>query len=70
VSAFNWIMLVISATLAVASAGCFALFIALDIDVWLQRARTVRRGTVMALLLWFNIEVWGRVAWTLIHWPR
>jgi hypothetical protein len=44
------------------------LFLAFDIQLWLERARTLRRGTYLALLLWFNIEVWGRVIWTIIHW--
>ena len=69
-SVFNWIMLVLSATLGSASASCFALFIALDNDLWIRRARSLRRGTAMALLLWFNVEVWGRVVWTLVHWSR
>jgi hypothetical protein len=46
----------------------FVLFMAFDIDVWLQRARAFRRWTTMAALLWFNVEVWGRVVWTLVHW--
>ena len=27
-----------------------------------------RRGAYMALLFWFNVEVWGRVIMTIIHW--
>jgi hypothetical protein len=44
------------------------LFITLDIDVWILRARSFRRGTYLACLTWFNVEVWGRVIWTIIHW--
>jgi hypothetical protein len=44
------------------------LFLAFDIPRWLERARSLRRGTYLVLLLWFNIEVWGRVIWTIIHW--
>lgn len=65
---FRWIIGVLSALLAAGSLLSFVLFIAFDINVWLERARALRRGTYMALLLWFNIEVWGRVIWTLIHW--
>jgi hypothetical protein len=46
----------------------FVLFMAFDIPVWLERARTFRRWMVSAVLLWFNTEIWGRVIWTLIHW--
>lgn len=65
---FRWIMGVISALLVGGSVLSFVLFMAFDINSWLDRARTLRRGAYMALLFWFNIEVWGRVVWTLIHW--
>lgn len=65
---FRWIMGVLSALLAAGSLLSFMLFIAFDIELWLKRARSLRRGVYMALLLWFNTEVWGRVLWTLIHW--
>lgn len=65
---FRWIIGVLSAVLAAGSLLSFVLFIAFDIDVWLKRARSLRHGLYMALLLWFNIEVWGRVLWTLFHW--
>ena len=65
---FRWIIGMIAALLGAGSALSLVLFLALDIQIWLERARTLRRGTYMALLLWFNIEVWGRVIWTIIHW--
>ena len=65
---FRWVIGVIAALLASGALISFALFIAFDIDVWLERARTLRRGVYMALLLWFNVEVWGRVVWTLVTW--
>ena len=65
---FRWIIGVISALLASGALLSFVLFIAFDINVWLDRARTLRRGVYMALLLWFNVEVWGRVIWTLVTW--
>jgi hypothetical protein len=65
---FRWVIGVIAALLASGALISFALFIAFDIDVWLKRARTLRRGVYMALLLWFNVEVWGRVVWTLVTW--
>lgn len=61
-------MAVIAAILATGSVVCFVLFITLDIDLWIQRARGFRRGTYLACLTWFNVEVWGRVIWTIIHW--
>ena len=65
---FRWIMAVIAAILATGSVVCFVLFITLDIDVWIRRARGFRRGAYLACLTWFNVEVWGRVVWTIIHW--
>ncbi len=65
---FRWIIGVIAALLAVGSALSFVLFMAFDINVWLERARTFRRGAYLASLLWFNVEVWGRVILTIIHW--
>jgi hypothetical protein len=65
---FRWVIGVISAVLAAGCVLSFVLFMAFDIPVWLERARSWRRGVYMALLFWFNVEVWGRVIWTLIHW--
>lgn len=65
---FRWIIGVLAVLLASGSLISFVLFIAFDINVWLDRARTLRRGLYMALLLWFNVEVWGRVFGTLVTW--
>ncbi|MDP9043953.1 MAG: hypothetical protein M3O01_04025 [Pseudomonadota bacterium] len=65
---FSWVMFGLSVLLAVSSLGAFLLFIFLDIPAWLERARSLRRGLYMALLLWFNVWVWGRVIMALIHW--
>jgi hypothetical protein len=65
---FRWIIGVLSVLLGAGSLLSFVLFMAFDIEVWIERARSLRRGTYMALLLWFNVEVWGRVIWTLVHW--
>lgn len=42
--------------------------IASDSPVWLVRARRYRHWLWLALLFWFNAEVWGRVIYTLAHW--
>ena len=65
---FRWIIGVLAALLATGALLSFALFIGFDIELWLRRARTLRRGLYMALLQWFNVEVWGQVLWTLIRW--
>lgn len=65
---FRWVVGVIGVLMALGALGSFLLFIASDIALWIERARRFRRWTWLALLLWFNVEVWGRVAYTLIHW--
>ena len=57
-----------AAVLAAGSLLSFAVFIGTGIDVWVERARSLRRGTSAALLLWFNVEVWGSVVMTIIRW--
>ena len=65
---FRWIIGVISVLLVGGATLSFVLFMAFDINLWLERARVFRRFAYMALLFWFNIEIWGRVLWTIIHW--
>ena len=65
---FRWIIGVISVLLVGGATLSFVLFMAFDINLWLERARVFRRFAYMALLFWFNVEIWGRVLWTIIHW--
>ena len=65
---FRWIMGVLGAVFGAASLASLLLFLVLDVDVWLERARALRRAFFVVALLWFNVEVWGRVVWTLVHW--
>ena len=65
---FRWIIGVIAAVLAAGSLLSFVVFISSGIDVWVDRARSLRRGASAALLLWFNVEVWGSVVMTIIRW--
>jgi hypothetical protein len=65
---FRWIMLFITGSLLAGSVASFVLFISLDVDIWIERARQLRRLTSAAALFWFNVEIWGRVLWTLWHW--
>ena len=65
---FRWIIGVMAAVLAAGSLLSFVVFIGSGIDVWVERARSLRRGTSAALLLWFNVEVWGSVVMTIVRW--
>jgi hypothetical protein len=65
---FRWIMLVLTGSLFGAAVLSFVLFIMVDAEVWIVRARTLRRLAFAAALFWFNVEVWGRVIYALLHW--
>jgi len=65
---FRWIVGVLSAIFAVAGSVSFFLSLAPGATGWLRRARRFRHWIWLLLLLWFNVEVWGRVVYTLIHW--
>lgn len=65
---FRWIMGVLTGFLAAGAVLTFLLFILRDVSDWLVLARRFRRWTWAAFLFWFNVEVWGRVVYTLVHW--
>ena len=67
---FRWIIGVVTALMAIGALSSFAIFILADIPLWIERARRFRRWTWLAMLLWFNVEVWGRVIVTLVNWRR
>jgi hypothetical protein len=65
---FRWVLGALLALLAGGAVLSFVLFMALDINVWLDRARSLRRGAYLTMLFWFNVEIWGRIVYTIIHW--
>ena len=65
---FRWILGSVAALLITGSVISFVIFITMDIPAWIERARSLKRGAYLACLLWFNVEVWGRVFWLLLHW--
>jgi hypothetical protein len=65
---FRWIIGIVAALLAAGSVISFVIFILADIDLWIKRARSLRRLTSAVLLFWFNVEIWGRVLMVLLHW--
>jgi hypothetical protein len=67
---FRWIIGGLSAFFALGAVFGFVLYIAFESKLWLERARSFRHWIWLLLLLWFNIEVWGRVAWTIWHWNK
>ncbi len=67
---FRWIMGVITAGLFTGAVVSFVIFMMADIEVWIERARALRRLSFAAALFWFNVEIWGRVFYTIWTWNR
>ena len=65
---FRWIIGVLTLLVAAGGLISFVIFIVGDTPEWLELARRFRRWTFAAVLFWFNVEVWGSVLGTLIHW--
>ena len=65
---FRWIVGILGAFFAVCALASFALHVASNSDPWLVRARRMRHALWLMLLLWFNVEVWGRVLLTIVRW--
>ncbi len=66
----RWIAAGIGVLLLVGAALSFGLFIAFDAEVWRERAKRMAAWIRLLALTWFNVEVWGRVVWTLAHWMK
>jgi hypothetical protein len=67
---FRWLIGVFAGLSALAALAAFVLHLASNMPEWLLRARRFRHWTWLGLLLWFNVEVWGRVLMVIIHWSR
>ena len=65
---FRWIIGGLAAVLASLSVLTFVLFMMQDNERWIELARQFRRLTTVTLLFWFNVEIWGRVVYTLVTW--
>jgi hypothetical protein len=65
---FRWIMGVLGLGLVGISVLSFVIFMMRDEERWIELARQFRRLATVALLFWFNVEVWGRVVYTIVTW--
>jgi len=68
VTIFRWVVGVFAVLMAVGSVLAFVIGFVAENNIWLGRARRFGHWFWLSGLFWFNFEVWGRVAWTLIHW--
>lgn len=64
----RWIVGISATLMATGALAAFAIAVIFDAPLWQRWGRRFRHAAWMALLLWFNVEVWGRVIGTLIGW--
>jgi len=64
----RWIAVGIMAALALGAAVNFALYIAFEARPALDRAKRIAAWIRLLALFWFNVEVWGRVVYTIATW--
>ena len=65
---FRWIIGVLAVGMVSLSVLTFVLFMVQDEERWIELARQFRRLASVVLLFWFNVEIWGRVIYTLVTW--
>ena len=65
---FRWIMGSVGVLLLVLTVIGYGVGLAFNNEIWLGRAKLFRQLLFVFALLWFNIEVWGRVAYTIVTW--
>ncbi|MEP7140601.1 MAG: hypothetical protein ABI745_13285 [Caldimonas sp.] len=66
----RWIAAAIGILLVLGATVSFGLFIAFEGELWKDRASRFGAWVRLLALTWFNLEVWGRVVYTLVHWVR
>ena len=65
---FRWIIGVLSVFFVSMSVLSFVLFMVRDEERWIELARRFRQLSTVVLLFWFNVEIWGRVIYTIVTW--
>jgi hypothetical protein len=68
VTVLRWVVGGFAALLVLAAIVNFGLYIAVESRPLLERARRIGAWIRLLALTWFNVEIWGRVVWTLVHW--
>jgi hypothetical protein len=68
VTVLRWIATGIMALLAVGALASFGLYIAFEARSALDRAKRLGAWIRLLALFWFNVEVWGRVVYTIVTW--
>ena len=68
VNVLRWSATGIMALLAVGALASFGLYIAFEARPALGRAKRLAAWIRLLALFWFNVEVWGRVVYTIVTW--
>jgi hypothetical protein len=68
VTVLRWIAAGIMALLALGAVASFGLYIAFEARPALERAKRLGAWIRLLALFWFNVEVWGRVVYTIATW--
>ena len=68
VTILRWIAAGIAVLLGVGALAAFALYIAFEAKPALERAKQLGAWIRLVALAWFNVEVWGRVVYTIVTW--
>ena len=67
---FRWIMGVLGGLFAAGWAFTFLMYVLRDDDGFKALGARLRQWTILIALFWFNLEIWGRVIWTIVTWNR
>ena len=66
----RWVIGVIAGGLAGGWLVTVLLYVANGDERFKELGTRLRQWVYTIALLWFNIEVWGRVIWTIVTWNR
>ena len=67
---FRWVMGVLLGLFAAGWLSIFMLYVIRDDDRLKDLGKKMRQWTITIALAWFNLEIWGRVVWTIVTWNK
>ena len=67
---FRWIIGVIGGLFAAGWLFTFLMYVLRDDDRLRELGQRLRHFTILIALFWFNLEIWGRVVYTIFTWNR
>jgi hypothetical protein len=70
VTVLRWTVGVIAGLLVFGALFGLVVSVAFENHVWAERTRRMRAWIYVVGLAWFNLEIWGRVVYTLVTWGR